>query len=83
MLHSDITLTMLAATRFNEESMNEILKLGPDLLKKDSIGRCALHFAARSGNTDALKSILVKYEDLDEEIDPTSNGGITPLMMAV
>ena len=83
-LHSGITLLMHAATRLNGSGMDEILKLNPDLERKDEMGRTALHFAARSANIEALKSLLAKYDASElEDIDVQTTGGVTPLMMGV
>ena len=60
--------------------MNKLLALGPDINKKDSIGRTALHYACRAGNEGAVKALLAKEEI---EQDAVSNSGVTPLMCAV
>ena len=60
--------------------MNQLLALGPDVNKKDSLGRTALHFACREGNVGAVQALLA-VEGCDR--DAVTLGGVTPLMCAI
>ena len=64
----------------NADSVKQILSLNPDVNKRDTIGRSALHFACRAGKIDAFQA-LVENEDVD--VDAVTNSGVTPLMTAV
>ena len=50
-----------------------------DINLADSVGRTALHFACRGGNTEVVK-ILVTHSDIN--VDAKTCGGETPLMYA-
>ena len=60
--------------------MRQVLELGPELNKRDSIGRTAIHYACRAGKIDAFE-VLVENEDVD--VDAVTNAGVSPLMTAV
>ena len=61
------------------------MSLGADLSLVDSLGYNVLHYACRSGNVETYQSIVdyIDEETLDELIDVTTAGGLTPLMLAV
>ena len=56
------------------------MQLNPNYDARDRVGRSALHFACRAGNTETFDA-LAKNEDVD--LDAVTNAGVTPLMMAV
>ena len=56
------------------------MELNPDVNATCKLGRTALHFACKAGNIDNFK-ILVAHDDI--ELDPATNSGVTPIMMAV
>ena len=62
------------------EHVRQVLELGPELNKRDSIGRTAIHYACRAGKIDAFE-VLVENEDVD--VDAVTNAGVSPLMTAV
>ena len=71
---------MHVAATCGAAEIEQILSLNPDLNARDSNGRTALHFACRAGNKETA-SKLAEQEGCD--LDAITNGGVTPLMMAV
>ena len=59
-----MTTLMLCASMGSDEILQVALSLGPDVNKKDKIGRTALHYACRRGNLDCF-NILLENEDVD------------------
>ena len=57
-----------------------VIGLGPDVNKKDNIGRTALHFACRRGSLEIFQ-LLLQVENIDYDIQTAS--GVTPMMNAV
>ena len=74
------TSLMHCAAEGSVEMLERILALGADINGRDIVGRTALHYAARAGKVSNLK-FLLEYEGADS--DAMTNGGMTPLMMAV
>ena len=75
-----MTPLMVCASLGQIECFNVIMDLNPDVMKLDSTGKTALHYAARAGNLNVLRE-LCQNEDVD--VDLQSSGGMTPLMLAV
>lgn len=71
---------MHCAASGNPEMLQVLLEKGPNLDLTDKFGRSALHYACKAGNLETLK-ILVEQEEI--EVNCVTNGGKTPLMMAV
>ena len=71
---------MLCASIGSESVLKAILRHRPLVNEKDSFGRTALHLACRRGDKKIVKQLL-KLDYI--ELDAQTNGGITPLMMAV
>ena len=46
-----VNLLMHAATTVNGEQMQQLMQLNPNFDARDRVGRSALHFACRAGNT--------------------------------
>ena len=76
-----MTALMHMAAVSGSTIMTQMLERNPNLGKRDSTGRTALHYACRAGNHKTVRILLgVCPAELREQ--PT-NGGITPLMSAV
>ena len=76
----EITILMHVSALCTKESVEQILALNPDVNKRDSIGRSALHYACRAGKIDNVQ-VLMNNEDID--VDAVTNAGVSPLMTAV
>ena len=75
-----ITILMHVSAMCSKESVEQILALNPDINKRDSIGRSALHYACRAGKIENVQ-VLMNSEDTD--VDAVTNAGVSPLMTAV
>ena len=62
-----ITPLMVCASSGQIECFNVIMDLNPDVMKLDSTGKTALHYAARAGNLNVLKE-LCQNEDVDVDL---------------
>ncbi len=71
----DETALMLAALRGDAAVVGQLLALDADVNKP---GWAALHYAATSGHTDIMKTLLARHAYIDAESPNKS----TPLMMA-
>ena len=71
---------MHCAASGNAEMLKIILDKLPNLDLTDKCGRTALHYACKAGNLETL-NILGEQEEI--EVNCVTNGGKTPLMMAV
>ena len=76
-----MTATMHAAAVAGNTVLNAMIEKGPDLGKKDSTGRSALHYACRAGNHKTVRILLAASTPEIRELK--TNGGITPMMSAV
>ena len=56
------------------------MEFSPQVNVTDQSGRTALHFACRAANIEVARALM---EHEDAEIDCQTNGGVTPLMLAV
>ena len=59
-----MTTLMLCASMGSEEILQVALSLGPDVNKKDKVGRTALHYACRRGSLECF-NLLAEHEDID------------------
>jgi len=80
LLDCGVTLMMHAAAVCTGEQFAQLLQLGTDLNAQDRAGRAPIHFASCVGNIGTYK-VLVEQETVD--IDAVTQGGVTPLMLAV
>ena len=71
---------MHCAASGNAEMLQIILDKGPNLDLTDKFGRTALHYACKADN---LKTLTILGEQEEIEVNCVTNGGKTPLMMAV
>ena len=79
------TMLMYAAGESTPENVQVLLDHGAQIATADNKGRNALHFSCKAGNVETtalLLGILVESED-DETKDAQTNGGVTPMMLAV
>ena len=76
-----MTALMHSAAVGGNTVMNAMLEKNPDLAKRDSTGRNALHYATRAGNHKTTRTLLGAMQA--EVREQATNGGITPLMSAV
>ena len=78
-VYPNVTSLMFCAGVGTKASLRAILDYKPNVNQTDSVGRTALHYAARAGNQQTLET-LIEVEGID--IDALSAGGMTPLMYA-
>ena len=76
----EITILMHVSAMCTKESVQQILALSPDVNKRDSIGRTALHYACRAGKMENVQ-VLMENDEID--VDAVTNAGVSPLMTAV
>ena len=76
----EITILMHVSAMCTKESVESILALNPEINKRDSIGRSALHYACRAGKIENVQ-VLMNNEEID--VDAVTNAGVSPLMTAV
>ena len=77
---TNMTCMMHCAANGSKEMLECILKYGPNINQRDTVGRTALHYAARAKN---IKAIEVMCQLPNIELDAMTVGGMTPLMFAV
>ena len=81
-IKNDMTALMVAASESSPEVVSVILarECEKQINQTDNSGRTALHYACQAGNAENVKVIIAQPNVMK---DARTNGGYTPLMMAV
>ena len=79
---SGVTALMICASHGSLACMQLILDAGADIQAKDRCGQTAMHYACRSQKIENLEFML-QNDNFKPIYETRSNGGVTPLMLAV
>ena len=73
---------MFAASMAQPETLELLFEYGPNVKAEDSTGRNALHYCARGGNIQNMRTLMAKLTD-QGMTESRTKGGTTPLMAAI